>query len=193
VCIFLRANFVCFPVPVPGARRASPFRSVASGCCSHCVCGLRFVLASIVRALLFPSIFADDLVAIPASSLTTLNRNLSEYAQHCIRAFGPTPLGVCSIISLVMCGMLGAMLEWPAHPLGTIRSLSRCVALPFLPLYFPFPLFFSTHEVHTHFLVSYLARTPSAFQKSRWRKRALPAIFSSTAVRRAESCLFGCP
>ncbi|KAJ7312836.1 hypothetical protein DFH08DRAFT_433893 [Mycena albidolilacea] len=43
----------------------------------------------------------------------------------------------------------------------------------------------SSHPTHAH--------TSSASQESRGRERALATTFSSTAVRTAESCLFGCP
>ncbi|KAJ7719252.1 hypothetical protein B0H14DRAFT_3629291 [Mycena olivaceomarginata] len=78
---------------------------------------------------------------------------------------------------------------------GTVQSLMRGSVIAFYRARWPtYDTFRSRqtlaretriHPTHAH--------TPSASQESRGRERALATTFSSTAVRTAESCLFGRP
>jgi hypothetical protein len=90
--VFLRADLVGEKIPASHAPAVCPFRTVASRCCSaparalsvddenprltacaawDCLPALRTHIASIVRALLLSSIFTDDLVGFPSSSLVS--------------------------------------------------------------------------------------------------------------------------
>ncbi|KAJ7691641.1 hypothetical protein B0H14DRAFT_840410 [Mycena olivaceomarginata] len=90
-----------------------------------------------------------------------LDRNSSKSVQHRVRALRPTPLEACSVPQY--------------HVACDVRDTRCCARMTCAP----HP---SSHPTHAH--------TPSASQESRGRERALATIFSSTAVRTAESCLF---